>query len=998
MSNEETKVTADETAEVSAENAAAEESAEATAKEQPETFAETSGEAAEQSDASSSANDTVAEESTEKDSSDASDSVEGDKKDSVVETEDSEKPEKTEKHKKTDKRDKRESEKPRGMSKLFKLVYYPVLSLVCLLLLIFSIVDGVYGYKPKSNDGEYFSKVDTHIAALAAMPRSQMNAGGIASAREYIAGVLSNNGFARVDEVKKGEDEEGVKEEDEVITTVTDWATYGNSPAPTVTLFASNMTPSVQALSGSSDFIVGTEISDVVAAIPSEKTRSGENSSAVIITVRYDKRTDTVGATDNAAFVANALQTLVKFVQNDVRLENDLVVVFTEELDHSYGSFAFINSFDGLGDVVSRAKAGLNIDAIGNSGTLALIDSTGAGLSYFNAYTKVSGTTFNSSVVPDSVPDELKPGDAVKAFDGAGVPAVSVAVLGGIDSATSFLDNVDNVNKSVIYQQADFLDEYINYFCSTDKTFEKSDKPLTYFSYFDWGTVAYNSVASYVIGGLLLALIAGTIVAMAVKKTFSVRKMFMAMLAEVCVLIGALAAMYAAYFLVTLMLTGFGAMPIHAITQITHFNAGIFIAAMLIAVAASFGFSSLFKKLFKVTSSDNVRGTAMLFGFVGAIMSFASPKFGFLTVWPGMLLIATLLVTVLLNSKLKQSFGFGFDRLFVFVIPAALCLPVVIAPLAMLTQLLPLIYMPLTMLLFTALIGVIVPYLDRTKSVFDKVAKKLPARTVRVQRVVTERVEDRAKKGKFTEQTVKRVDKEKVAVNYKNYFGVSFLAVIAIVVALFSGGFGIDFGKTLTKPHSYAQSAYNDALVYEWEIDSNGTKTQRVVVDDLIAYKFVRYAVTDLDWDSVNERYVKTVNYNSSDIVSNEPNVTQDGSVYSVRTFDGSFSTVTLKFAAASSISMIKITDSNGAEYVYYFQNCDNIVLRLPYGFGNFTMEIDGSPSAVEYEERESVSATSSNNQLVNITEWNQLRQYYRDSDIANEIRGAIVVKRYIKF
>lgn len=884
-------------------------------------------------------------------------------------------------------------------SKLFKLIYYPVLALVAVIMLVFSVIDGAYGYKPKAYNADYYAAVNKHIETLAASSRSQMSGSGVETAVDYITDTLVAGGFKLADEVKRGEEDD-----DAPVVTVTDWAKPNNTtPAATVTKMTSALTAELQAQMGASHILVGTEVTNVIAAIPSAKTLRGESAKSIIITARYDTRTDTVGAAENAAFVSNLIQTLIEYKKSETAFENDLVVVFTEDMDSSYGAYAFFNSFDGLGDVVSRAVAGINLDAYGNGGTLALTDSTGAGLDYIYEYTKIAGATLNSSIAEVNIPEGFKNSGAVAAF--GDIPAVQVSVLGKLDASQSVTDTAANISQSIVYSQAQFVKKYIERFADTDKTFDaESGKALAFFSYLDGGTVAYDAIASYVIGAIILALFAATVTVIAVKKFYSIKKLFTAAGVQLLVAVCTLAAMFAAYFVVALMLTGFGVLPIHAIVRIRHFNAGLLIAAMIIALAGAFGFSALFKKLFKVTASDCVRGNALLAGLVGALVCFAAPAYSYLVCWFGMLSLAVLLVSACVKNVFKNKVGFGIDRLFLFTVPAILCLPLMLTTVTALTALLPLYMLPLTMLVFVLLIGTAVPYLDRTKVALDKLAKKLPKRTIRVQRVVEERVEDRAKKGKFTVRTVKKVENEKVAVNYKTYFGVSVIAVIGVIVALFSGAFGVTFGKTLTNPHAYAMSEYNDALVYECVIGTDGSATsQKIVVDDLIAYKYIRYAVNDLGWSSVDGRYSKSVDYSLSDIVYRAPDITKDGDTYTVRPFDGPRTTVTLTIPSARSITKITVRKSGEDEMSYEFNNQDKIVLRLPYGYCNesneFMLEFEGgNPTTIEYEERRSVTPFDSDRPLANLEDWNRILNYYDGTDVANNIRGAIVLKRSKSF
>lgn len=869
-------------------------------------------------------------------------------------------------------------------SKLFRMIYYPVIAVFVLLMVIFSALDGVTGYSPSAYGDNYYTAVNKHVKQLS-VTRSSMAAdgdGGVAYARNYIVSTLTAGGFTEVAESKTDRDEDG--DNDERQTTITDWAKDGETKKATVTVQTSTLDADLQDELGLTEHLVGKNVSNVIAAIPSGNAKAG----AVVITVRYDSRTDTTGAA-GAAFVANAMQSLLETNKSGAKLQNDIIVVFTEDLDYSYGAYAFFNLFDGLDGAVARAKAGVNLEVYGNGGTLALTDASNAGLDYIYAYAKASDNALNLSVIPSTLPDELKNRDAVKAF--GNIPSVQVAVIGGLDAAQSSLDNADEVSQAIVKQQARFVKDYIEQFGNSTETYSATgDDNTAYFSYIDGGTIAYTATASYVVGALILAVAAAVVITMIFKKTFSLKNMFVALGVQLLVVVATLAAMVAAYFLVTLMLTGFGVLPLQAITHLHYSNAGIIIAAILVTLASSFGFTTLFKKLFRVTSSDAVRGTAMLLGLAGAVMSFACPAYSYITSWLGLTLLAVLLLSVCLHKRFKAKFGFGMDRLYLYVIPAALCLPLVMPTITALAGILPLVLLPVLFTLFTAVLGVGIPYLDRSQPILDKLAKKLPKRTIRVERVVTEKVEDRAKKGKFTERTIKRVEKEKIAVNYKNYFGISVVAVLGIVIALFSGGFGVNFNKTLTNYFTYDNAIYNDSIVYELT-DSE----QKVVVGDLMAYKFMRYHIGDLEWDGAKNRYSKTVNYNTNEIIGREPSVSKDGNKYTVTTFDGGNSNVVITIPSARSITRITLkeyskTNGDYKGYVYDYENCDRITLRLPYGFDSiFTLEIEGgSPSKIEYEEYRTV--TQGDTLLDAVDEWNLVKG---DADMQG-LRAGIVIKR----
>ncbi|MDE7463528.1 MAG: M28 family peptidase, partial [Clostridiales bacterium] len=344
---------------------------------------------------------------------------------------------------------------------------------------------------------DYYKSVKAHIGALSEDVRSSMSVSGIDNARDYIVNALTDGGRFR----EQPETKDGVEDENEEVTTTTAWA-GNNSAVATVTVMTSQPSVTVQNNANSDGYYVGKEITNVIAAIPSTKTRNAhadndfsKQGGAVIVTVRYDSRIDTFGAADNASFVAVAIETLRDLVERDVKLENDLIVVFTEELGSAYGVYTFFESFKGLDDVASRAVVGISLEAYGNAGTLALTDASGAGLDYLNAYASISGNTFNSSLVPTSIPEAMKSG-AVAGF--GDVPALQVAVLGGLDAFGSLDDTAGNISDAIIDQQSAFFKNYVEAFAVDGETVSAEDgNESVFFSYFDWGSVSYNSIASY---------------------------------------------------------------------------------------------------------------------------------------------------------------------------------------------------------------------------------------------------------------------------------------------------------------------------------------------------------------------------------------------------------------------------------------------------------------------------------------------------------------------
>lgn len=888
-----------------------------------------------------------------------------------------------------------------GMSKKFKWIYYPILAIVSLVLLILGMVDGLSGCASKVQDNDFYTAVRANISAISGSSHSAMSENDLATVRSRIINTLTTAGFTLQAEVKENEDSD-----DEPTVTVTDWAKGdSNRPIYTVTEQTAFLTDELlSGIEGKDDghIAAATTVTNVIAAIPGTDTKAGnEGAGAIIITARFDTRDDTDGATSNSAFVATLAQTLAEFADADAEFKNDIIVVFTEAQGYHYGDYAFMRAFEGFSGAVGRAKLGLNVEAYGTGGTLAITDSTNDAL--VTAVSKTTGGAMNSSITNAALSSIINE-SALGAFD---VPAVQVSILGDLGAYVSQDDTAERVTDNVLYQQAQFIQSFIETFGQTSATYGGNGEGV-FFSYLDIGTVNYSKVAAYVFGSIILALMAATFIVNALRKTKSINaegqtvekrafnafNILKAIGCQLLIMVSALAVLYGAYFLIALMLVGFGVLPIYSITSLVAYNTGVFVAALLLAVAVSFAFTALYKKLFKVKATDLVRATAVIVALIGAILSFAAVPASYLFAWVGLLSMIVFLLTTIFKGAFGSRFGFDIERLFLYCVPVALCLPFIMPALIVLSKSLNMLLLPIIVTVFALFAQFATAYLDYANATFDKIAKRLPPRVMRVQHTVVERIEDRAKKGKFTEQTVTKVENVRVKWNYKNYFGVSLVCALATVLILSFGGAGTaTFSRSITGFYDYDDAIYNDAIVYSWD-NTTGTATKRVEIRDLSVYKYARYAIDDLLWDSEKGVYYKTDN---SDIVvpgNAQPSITKSGSLYTVTCFDKNRSYVSLSFADASAITSITITaaDNDEETYTYEFLRQETIELVMPYGFGDFTMTVEGaSNSRITYTEKR----PGTDSPIINTDEWNDMIAYYANSNIASNLRAGIVLTNY---
>jgi hypothetical protein len=222
-----------------------------------------------------------------------------------------------------------------------------------------------------------------------------------------------------------------------------------------------------------------------------------------------------------------------------------------------------------------------------------------------------------------------------------------------------------------------------------------------------------------------------------------------------------------------------------------------------------------------------------------------------------------MLLSALLKNRFKQKFGYDIERLFLYVWPVIICMPIFLSTIYLSLKFSSIIMLPVFALMFSLVFGMILPFADYLKPVFDRAAKKLPPRIVRYEKMVTEMVEDRAKKGKFTEVTSKKVIKEKVKWNYKNRFGVAAVSLIAAVLMTlsisFAGGFNSKIVSNRVTPDNYQ---YSGSLAYVYDT-TGGSADTYFEIKDRQAYNYIQNAISGFEWNDGLSAYKKSAVVNN---------------------------------------------------------------------------------------------------------------------------------------
>lgn len=879
--------------------------------------------------------------------------------------------------------------------KLFKRIYYPVLGALIIAALVLGFVDASVGGGSSKTFDAAWESVQTHIETIAESSHNSHNSEQMQRARDYISRVLREN-FREMD----GEtDDDGNFE--------VSFATSGGKKIPTFTVQESMLTPETVSQIKQLDegtVIVSRTVRNIVAVIPGEDTLAGNKGSALMLMAHYDSRPEGSGASDNTISVASMLGVIDTVLSGEKTFKNDLVFVFTDaEEEGMYGAYAFKYQFKGFDDVYSRVELGANFDNLGNKGTLVMFQTSEKNSALIKEYAKINGGAFTSSIA-NFVYGVMSNFTDFEIFDDK--TSLDFANVGGTDVYHTYRDSVDNVNKTAVEQHYAMMERMVNTFGGMDLKNLESQSDSVYFSYLDLGVAHYPKAVSYVLGALIILLLAANIAVNAlmrkkqldagekVTKGFSLSKAGAGAGVQLLTMVATLAVSFAAYFLICLLLCGFGVIPFHAIATVRYCSVGIMVPVMLLTLAIAFGFYGVFKKLFAVKSADIVRGTVFIWSLIGAVMSFAAPALSYFFVITAILQCAVMLAITLFKDKYREKTGDRMDSLLLYAVPLVFVLPMIVPIIMIAATVLGAVYLPVIMLLFMLVAGFLAPYFTQLQPVFDRVAQKLPPRKIRVERVVTKRIEDRAKKGKFTEQQVKEVTKEPLPWRYKNYFGVSLIATVSVVLVMIFSSFNAGFGSAVAGGTSFRNEIYNDSLVYVWT-KNNSSVTRTIEVHDLIAYKYMQPALDGFGWDAGKRAYVKEDTANNVIASGHEPTITKssDGRVYTFKPYDGARSEITLKLTGVAAVTKFTFSTDRLEDYEVTNDGSDTVEVRLPYGYGSsFTLAIEGANSlSIEYIEHRAGSVDSN---ITNLREWGNVISHVGShyENVVEHIRAGIVL------
>ncbi|MCL2797046.1 MAG: hypothetical protein FWD58_03205 [Firmicutes bacterium] len=739
--------------------------------------------------------------------------------------------------------------------KSFKKIYYPVMALAVVLAVIFSFVSANYSLAPQKESAAFMNAVKAHAKTLSGYEdRNSLyqsgEGGGAARAAGYISDELNKSTAIHAATVTV---------DDDGFDTAEIVADENGRLLPTLfipnTLFGANggSIPSSETLNrmnaGKDDkaFYVEKRVRNIAVFVPGTKTiaaHAAEKSSdadAVLITTRYDA----IGAeATNAAIVGVMIEHAKKLAAASPTFENDFLFVFADAgLERSVGLHTFLNQFKGFENVCERVTLAARFDSLGNGGPLTASFSESAALAAAAATAVGVGqvNSFADYFYEDAygAPTNLFKSDR----DGrvTNTPVVSFVNVGKLRNQRASGDSLENLSNDVVRAHAEAMGSFVGWAGSTGG---KSGDAAAYFSYYNAFTLALPAPVAVVLAVLVLLLLAGALVLNYFTKAFNPVKALAGALIQVLALAAALVVVYGVTFLVLLLNAGFGVIGIQSMVAFNLMKPGIIISAAVVFAAIMVAVYVVLKKAFLVKGPDLARGGVLVTGLIAIIAGLAVPAIGLPFVALALFQGVVLLLSTLVKKSYKKKFGEDIERLFLYVWPAVLCMPLLITTLSLAATLGTLLTLPVLLLLFALPASVILPYADYLKPALNKLFNKFPSRVVRYEEEVTEMVEDRAKKGKFTAVKRKKISTEKVPWNYQNRVGIIIAALFAgvsmLLFSAYSGGYDskiVSNAPTFDNVHRAAAFNY----VY--------SGYSRFEVADQQAYNTIADAGVTMKWD-----------------------------------------------------------------------------------------------------------------------------------------------------
>lgn len=786
--------------------------------------------------------------------------------------------------------------------KKLKTIYYPILVALFAIALILGFVSNQIGYGAQA-DKNFVDSVKSYMEGMEFVHNSYYSTNQqkvcdniertLRAANIFSAGGYKDDGY----EDATYNDTNGVREVSYVIQKVTlDASTLDQINKDDDELNYSFKT-----------------VTNIVVVVPGES-----DSNVVLFTANYDTAAKSQSGieTMEAAAMLKTVLDVAKDYENGKIPERTMIFLFTDaEHEGAVGAYAFKNQFMGFDGIASKVNVAVNFGANGTGPLAVSADKL-----------DVSAVKGMASGLNDAI-DGLFEG--VSDYDVYDCAKLNVYFSGSDEYLNTARDTIKNVSPAQIATIGGAMKSLVDLYGFGEKINETTVGGT--FSYMG-ATIAYPPVVSYVLGGIAVALLAVAVEEL-IRKGKKSGGLLRGLLAQFAALIITLALLYVCFFVIILILAGFGVVPINALVTIRYINEGLLLGMLLLAFAAFAGVYLVLRRINKVKATDMARGGAILAMVVGIVMSFAMPAGSLLFAIVAILEGCALIISTELADKFRGKFGADIERLFLYTIPFIVMLPAIVPMMLRAATALSAVYLPLEFAYALIGLSVIAPYFGLLKPALSTAAAKLPKHTIRVEKEVTEKVEG-AKKGRVQEITHKKVYNEKVEWQYRNRYGVAILGIVAtlvIVLCAVCPAYNYDTNKVDT--FAYNDAVKDNAIVYVWEQTSASTTSQKLRIYDQVAYGFLGTAANGYSYNSSVGAYEKAYNGNISTLLDTETPVSvrrTDNKIEITPYGQGAWSVINIRLSYVAQVTEFTV-NFDGNEYK--IENDGKNVLDLEFSY-----------------------------------------------------------------
>lgn len=441
---------------------------------------------------------------------------------------------------------------------------------------------------------------------------------------------------------------------------------------------------------------------------------SDSSTGAVLITAHYDSEESSLGLYDNAIAAASMMEFAKHLKTDKITYKNDLIFLFSDANQfHQMGAKKFAASYQGYENI----KYVLNFQSIGTEGNLTVLES-GAG---YSSLAKLASV--NTSIISNSFISRLFSHSDTKTdysvYEESGKPGVTIGSSGQQQYNGTYYDGYDNAEikkTSAVRQTSKVLAKTADKLGNADLNKINSTEGV-YINYLSLFVFVYPTAVSVVLLVLLVALIALFVYFNNKNKNtedkslVSLTGVAKGALIQVSAAVIAGAVIFIIQKFFGIINSGFGDKLNSPYYSSILLNLGVMILSAGIALVAYIYLA----KALKVKARNIVYGNIALNALIAVITGIFAMEYSPLFMITSLLMVGAMLAAVLLEKKYSARFGESIRKLALPAGVSVLVLPLYVTTMFMAVETGGSVMLPLLAVMSVLYFGFSVPYLAQLK-------------------------------------------------------------------------------------------------------------------------------------------------------------------------------------------------------------------------------------------------------------------------------------------